>query len=110
MPRYLVSTAAPGAAPGADAPWAIDERLVCRDWGDERLVYDGATGDCHLLTATSGTLLGELIQAAPQALDAPALFARTFGDESPPSAEELAVLELALQQLLALGLVHAAAE
>lgn len=79
-----------------------------KDWGDEWVVFDGVSGDCHLLSAACGTVLGELLEASADGLDALQLFVRAFGDEAgAPSEEEMSMLHEALAQLQALGLVRA---
>jgi PqqD family protein of HPr-rel-A system len=79
-----------------------------QDWGEEWVVFDGASGDCHLLSAACGAVLAELLHAPAEGLDRLQLFLRAFGDEAgAPSDDEMATLQQALERLQALGLVRA---
>lgn len=79
-----------------------------KDWGAEWVVFDGASGDCHLLSAACGAVLAELVQAPAEGLDQLQLFLLAFGDEGgAPSDEEMATLQQALSQLQSLGMVRA---
>lgn len=79
-----------------------------KDWGDEWVVFDGASGDCHLLSAACGAVLAELLQTPAEGIDELQLFLRAFGDEGgAPSDAEMATLQEALAQLQSLGLVRA---
>lgn len=108
MPRYLPTAYADsGALMGAVA---FDGHVSVRDWGQEWVVFDGASGDCHLLSAVCGLVFAELLRGPPQGLSPDTLFALAFGDDGDPSDEEMATLNEALTQLQSLGLVRLCGE
>jgi hypothetical protein len=105
--RFLPTAGSQGDGSGNVA---LDRRWSYRDWGDEWVVLDGATGDCHLLSAACGAVLGALMRS-PRAGSSPVqLFAAAFGDDMAPTEAEMSALADALAQLESLGLARACVE
>jgi len=103
-PRYRLAAQADDGAPMGAVPFG--GQLSAREWGDEWALFDGASGDCHLLSPVCGVLVEELLAAPAEGLLQASLFERAFGDDDAPLPEEQATFDAALERLVALGLVR----
>lgn len=92
----------------AQSRWQVPSpgSVAWRDWGDEFVVYVGHRADTHLLSASAGTVLRCLIDAA-EGLSFDALSNRVFGevDAAALTAEESFSLLGLVQEFERLGLV-----
>lgn len=79
----------------ASLPQAPD-RWAVLEWGGEYVIFDGATGACHLLSEPAGAVFDALLRSAPGRMDTAQICSAVFGsDQDLASADdERAVIEL----------------
>ena len=85
------------------------DRWAVLEWGAEWVVYDSATGSCHLLSESAGAVFEALLQSAPGSMDASQVCATALDSEleQVSADDEQVVIEL-LAGLREAGLVHEA--
>jgi PqqD family protein of HPr-rel-A system len=84
--RYCVCPALPL---GSDR-WSV------REWDGTCVVFDGATGACHLLSEPAGAVFDALLRSAPGSMDAKQICVSVFGSDPDrePVDDEQAVKDL----------------
>lgn len=79
-------------------------RWRLRSWPDGAVLFDEASGSCHALTSAAEVVCRQCLDLIR--VDAHALAAQLFGDESLP--EDTRAIELVLEQFGLMGFVEPA--
>jgi PqqD family protein of HPr-rel-A system len=59
----------------------VSERWSVREWDGNCVVFDGATGACHLLSEPAGAVFEALLRSAPGCMDAEQICASVLGSD-----------------------------
>lgn len=83
------------------------ERFTLREWDEEFVVFDAATGACHLLTSAAGSVFSILLESSTEQMSVAEVFDATVeGSCEPLSPEEHESLEMLLEGLCEAGLIQ----
>lgn len=83
------------------------QRFALAEWGHEFVVFDGATGACHLLSEAAGSVFAGLLSSATGPMSVRQIFEATAGVSVDPVLEdEHQALITLLSGLCEVGLVQ----